>query len=38
VNDVAALCDIGANVSNIPNSLFDKLILRPFTTTELRLH
>jgi hypothetical protein len=35
---VAALCDLGASVSTIPKSLFDKLGMRTFKTTELRLH
>ena len=38
MNEVAALCDLGASVSTIPKSLFDKLKLGPFKTTELRLH
>jgi hypothetical protein len=38
VNEVVALCDLGASVSTFPKSLSDKLNLGPFTTTELRLH
>ena len=38
VNEISALCDLGASVSTISKSLFDKLNLRPFVTTELRLH
>ena len=37
-NEVAALCDLGASVSTIPKSLFDKLGMGPFKTTELILH
>jgi hypothetical protein len=35
---VAALCDLGASISTIPKTLFDKLGMGPFRTTELRLH
>ena len=38
VNEITTLCDIGASVSTISKSLFDKLNLEPFVTTELRLH
>ena len=38
VNEISALCDLGASVSTISKSLFDKLNLGPFVTTELRLH
>ena len=38
VNEIAALCDLGASVSTISKSLFDKLNLRPFEITELKLH
>jgi hypothetical protein len=34
---LAALCDLGASISTIPNTLFDKLGMEPFRTTELRL-
>ena len=38
VNEIAALCDLGASVSTISKSLFDKLNLGPFEITELKLH
>ena len=37
-NEVAALCDLGASVSTIPETLFDKLGMVLFRTTEIRLH
>ena len=37
-NEIAALCDLGASVSTIPKSLFDKLNLGTFEITELKLH
>jgi hypothetical protein len=37
-NEVAALCDLGASVSTIPKTLFDKLGMGPFRKTELRVH
>src|SRR3954466_1628953 len=37
-NDIAALCDLGASVSTIPKSLFNKLSLGSFEITELKLH
>jgi hypothetical protein len=37
-NEVAALCDLGTSVSTIPKTLFDKLGMGPFRTTELMLH
>jgi hypothetical protein len=36
-NEVAALCDLGASVSTIPKTLFDKLGMGTFRTTELSL-
>jgi hypothetical protein len=38
VNEIAALCDLGASVSTIPKSLFDRLNLGSFQMTELKLH
>jgi hypothetical protein len=38
VNEIASPCDLGASVSIIPKSLFDKLNLGPFEVTELKLH
>ena len=38
VNEIVALCDLGANVSTIPKSLFDKLNLGSYNITELKLH
>jgi hypothetical protein len=38
VNEIAVLCDIGASVSTIPKSLFERLNLGPFEITELKLH
>jgi hypothetical protein len=38
VNEIAALCDLGASVSTIPKSLFDRLNLGSFKLTELKLH
>uniref|UniRef100_A0ACD5UN64 Uncharacterized protein n=1 Tax=Avena sativa TaxID=4498 RepID=A0ACD5UN64_AVESA len=38
VNEISALCDLGASVLTISKSLFDKLNFGPFVTTELRLH
>jgi hypothetical protein len=38
VNEIAALCDIGASVSTIPKSLFDRLNLCSFKVTKLKLH
>ena len=37
-NEIAALCDLGASVSTIPKSLFNKLNLGSFEITELKLH
>jgi hypothetical protein len=37
-NEIAALCDLGASVSTIPKSLFDKLNLGSFKLTKLKLH
>ena len=37
-NEIAALCDLGASVSTIPKSLFDRLNLGTFNITELKLH
>ena len=37
-NEIAALCDLGASVSTISKSLFDKLNLGLFEITELKLH
>jgi hypothetical protein len=37
-NEIAALCDLGASVSTIPKSLFDKQNLGSFKLTELKLH
>ena len=36
-NEIAALCDLGASVSTIPESLFNKLNLGSFEITELTL-
>jgi len=38
INEIVALCDLGASVSTIPKSLFDKLNLGSFNLTELKLH
>jgi hypothetical protein len=38
VNEIVALCDLGASVSTIPKSLFDRLNLGSFQMTELKLH
>ena len=38
VNEISGLCDLGASVSTISKSLFDKLNLGAFVTTKLRLH
>jgi hypothetical protein len=38
VNEVDALCDLGASVSTIPKSLFYRLNLGSFKKTELKLH
>jgi hypothetical protein len=38
VNEIVALCDLGASVSTIPKSLFDRLNLGSFKLTELELH
>ena len=38
VNEIAALCDLGASVSTIPKILFDRLNLGSFEITELKLH
>jgi hypothetical protein len=37
-NEVDALHDLSASVSTISKSIFDKLGMGPFKTTELRLH
>ena len=37
-NEIATLCDLGASVSTIPKSLFNKLNLGSFEITELKLH
>jgi hypothetical protein len=34
MNEIATLCDIRSSVSTIPKSLFDRLNLGSFTTTE----
>jgi hypothetical protein len=36
-NEIAALCDLGASVSTIPKSLFQRLNLGSFEITELKL-
>jgi hypothetical protein len=38
VNEIATLCDLGASVSTIPKSSFDRLNLGSFKLTELKLH
>ena len=38
VNEIAALCDLGASVSTIPKSLYERLNLGAFKLTELKLH
>ena len=38
INEIAALCDLGASVSTIPKSLFERLNLGSFEITELTLH
>ena len=38
VNEITALCDLGASVSTIPKPLFDKLNLGDYNITELKLH
>ena len=38
VNEIVALCDLGANVSTIPKSLFDKLNLGSYNITDIKLH
>jgi hypothetical protein len=38
VNEIAALCDLGASVSTIPKILVDRLYLGSFKLTELKLH
>ena len=38
INEIAALCDLGASVSTIPKSLFNKLNLGSFEIIELKLH
>ena len=38
VNEIVALCDLGASVSTIPKSLFDNLNLGNYNITELKLH
>src|SRR5215216_4359030 len=38
VNEISTLCDLGASVSTISKSLFDKLNLEPFVTNKVRLH
>ena len=35
VNEITALCDLGASVSTIPKTLFDKLNLGDYNITEL---
>src|SRR3954469_22238756 len=37
-NKIAALCDLGASISTILKSLFNKLNLGSFEITELKLH
>src|SRR3954469_2533080 len=37
-NEIAALCDLGASVSTILKSLFNKINLGYFEITELKLH
>jgi hypothetical protein len=38
VNEIVALCDLGASVSTIPKSLYDKQNLGSFKLTKLKLH
>jgi hypothetical protein len=38
VNEISTLCDLGASVSTIPKSLFDRINLGSFKLTELKLH
>jgi hypothetical protein len=38
VNKIPALCDLGASVSSILKSLFDRLNLGSFKLAELKLH
>ena len=38
MNEIAALCDLGASVSTIPKSLFERLNLGTFKVTQLKLH
>jgi hypothetical protein len=38
INEIDALFDIGASVSTISKSLFDRLNLGSFNVTELKLH
>ena len=38
VNEIAALCDLGASISKILKSVFNKLNLGSFEITELKLH
>jgi hypothetical protein len=37
-NEIAALCDLGASVSTIPKSLYERLNLGVFKLTKLKLH
>ena len=37
-NEITALCDLGASVSTIPKSLYERLNLGIFNLTELKLH
>src|SRR3954469_14428792 len=37
-NEISALCDLGASVSTIPKTLFDRINLGIFNITELKLH
>lgn len=38
MNEITSLCDLGASVSTIPLSLYDRLNLCPYVVSELKLN